>query len=456
MIKTIEIKGLFGKKNVKLDIQDDVNIFVGENGMGKTTILNILNNILTLDISALSKMPFESVIIKTVDNKQKTIQKSFINNICYFGIEHNPRFVYMSDRYSVRRSEILKKILTYSNIKAAMELSIKLEKEYKDVNILRIRHSKFFNELNLQYDSPVIELYLFLYENNFLNKLKELYEFIENLHEEIIYFPTYRRIEADLQNLNMSEDQIKTITKNRLINFGMGDVEELLSAKLGKISDSIKQGFNEMALTLLNEYANENSLKVNTVINLEKLNLIFSILSNKINDSLKNKIYGIIERNDGERNNDTLMNFLDKLSDIYQKQDDNIKSIDKFVSICNEYFHNNKKIIFNKEKLRVNIYAKCENESEELGNELKFSDFSSGEKQIVSLFSKLYLGDNENYFILFDEPELSLSLEWQKRLIPDIMQSAKCHKLIAVTHSPFIFDNKYSDKAKALSDAFGK
>lgn len=53
MIKSVEISGLFGNKNVKLSLADEVNIFVGENGLGKTTILNIINGILTLDFFAL-------------------------------------------------------------------------------------------------------------------------------------------------------------------------------------------------------------------------------------------------------------------------------------------------------------------------------------------------------------------------------------------------------------------
>lgn len=42
---------------------------------------------------------------------------------------------------------------------------------------------------------------------------------------------------------------------------------------------------------------------------------------------------------------------------------------------------------------------------------------SSGEKQIVSIFSKLYLESDEKSIIIIDEPELSLSLEWQKMLL---------------------------------------
>ena len=65
---------------------------------------------------------------------------------------------------------------------------------------------------------------------------------------------------------------------------------------------------------------------------------------------------------------------------------------------------------------------------------------SSGEKQIVSLFAKVYLRADKDFIMFFDEPELSLSLEWQKMLINDILNSKKCAFLFVTTHSPFIFD----------------
>ena len=65
---------------------------------------------------------------------------------------------------------------------------------------------------------------------------------------------------------------------------------------------------------------------------------------------------------------------------------------------------------------------------------------SSGEKQILSLFANLYLSERNDFAIFFDEPELSLSIEWQKMLLKDIIDSKKCKFLFATTHSPFIFD----------------
>jgi hypothetical protein len=81
---------------------------------------------------------------------------------------------------------------------------------------------------------------------------------------------------------------------------------------------------------------------------------------------------------------------------------------------------------------------------------LELRQLSSGEKQIVSLFTHVYLGRVSELTVLIDEPELSLSVPWQKRLLPDIRASQRCRFLAAVTHSPFIYDNELRGNALDL------
>ena len=47
-IKTIEIKGLWGRKNIKWELRPDVNILSGINGIGKSTIVN--SSVKSLDL----------------------------------------------------------------------------------------------------------------------------------------------------------------------------------------------------------------------------------------------------------------------------------------------------------------------------------------------------------------------------------------------------------------------
>jgi predicted ATPase len=55
-------------------------------------------------------------------------------------------------------------------------------------------------------------------------------------------------------------------------------------------------------------------------------------------------------------------------------------------------------------------------------------------------------------FVIIDEPELSLSVPWQRRFLPDILATGQCKGLIAVTHSPFIFDNELETYVKSIME----
>ena len=132
----------------------------------------------------------------------------------------------------------------------------------------------------------------------------------------------------------------------------------------------------------------------------------------------------------------------------YERQVQYDEKIKKFVFVCNKYLVG-KKFCYDESELKLELINDRNNEI------INMDNLSSGEKQLVSIFSKLFLENEKKCIILFDEPELSLSIEWQSNLLPDIMNSEKCTKLITVTHSPFIFENEYdllaSDMGKCLN-----
>ena len=84
-----------------------------------------------------------------------------------------------------------------------------------------------------------------------------------------------------------------------------------------------------------------------------------------------------------------------------------------FVNVCNTYLEN-KSIFYDSQSFNYVIKSKYN------GDDIKLFQLSSGEKQIVSLFSHLYLSGKRNYLVLIDEPELSLSVKWQKMFLEDV------------------------------------
>ena len=77
---------------------------------------------------------------------------------------------------------------------------------------------------------------------------------------------------------------------------------------------------------------------------------------------------------------------------------------------------------------------------------------SSGEKQMLSFLCYNAFSENEAIFI--DEPELSLHVDWQRLLLPTLLEQGTENQFFIATHSPFIYA-KYPDKEIPLGDDGG-
>ena len=77
------------------------------------------------------------------------------------------------------------------------------------------------------------------------------------------------------------------------------------------------------------------------------------------------------------------------------------------------------------------------------GEDLPFEILSTGEQNIISIFINLIFGTKYNSFIMIDEPEISLHMEWQLLLLRNIIRVAKELELqiLIATHSPYLLES---------------
>ena len=94
-------------------------------------------------------------------------------------------------------------------------------------------------------------------------------------------------------------------------------------------------------------------------------------------------------------------------------------------------------------------------------NEIRFSQIgetllpyklSSGEKQMLVILLTVLVEDHQNYVLFMDEPEVSLHIEWQKRLIELILELNPNVQIILTTHSPAVIMSGWMDKVTEVSD----
>ena len=60
--------------------------------------------------------------------------------------------------------------------------------------------------------------------------------------------------------------------------------------------------------------------------------------------------------------------------------------------------------------------------------------------------------DYEHYVLFMDEPEVSLHIEWQKRLIDLILELNPNVQIILTTHSPAVIMNGWIDRVTEVTD----
>ena len=77
---------------------------------------------------------------------------------------------------------------------------------------------------------------------------------------------------------------------------------------------------------------------------------------------------------------------------------------------------------------------------------------SSGEKQMLVILLTVLVEDHQPYVLFMDEPEVSLHIEWQKRLIELIVELNPNVQIILTTHSPAVIMSGWLDKVTEVSD----
>ncbi len=441
-LQSFKINNLFGYQNVDLKFDEEVLILIGENGLGKTSILNSIFFTLTRKWQRLSTINFESIEFK-LNNRDFSFTKEELLNF---------NDIKNLDLGSSENRVTIYNLLKSKNFKTPEEL-IEFYKKFKteisdyfsnhdEVNVSPETTRKYSEILNF---------------NSKLKNLLQIDEYIDNLSDfNLMYFPTYRRVEEELQyirndankesdywsksrkilNLELTNEKKKS-KKETLIQFGMNDVKSRIDNIIDKIHINSRSGFTKVTGEILHQlqegFPRINKREINS-LNSNNVEIILNRVKNNLSAEDRDNILELLKTNQLVDKKE-LAYFLMKLEEVYQGQRELDSAIKKFSMVCNQYLVG-KKFVFDESLVELDIYNEITKDKVEL------NQLSSGEKQIVSIFSKLYLEDlDEQHWIFFDEPELSLSIKWQRLLLPHIMESEKCKFLLAVTHSPFIFDN---------------
>jgi predicted ATPase len=439
-IERFRVTGLHGRFNVDIPIRDNCVVLVGVNGLGKTTIINLLNHFLTRQWAKLLEVKFDVVTLE-VGGRTVRLERP--------RLEHTLRQGAVKRWLSLLPPSQRRRVEKDPNLLLSLATRSLLSEEERESGLHHLGPHSYrylWDEESLQ--SVLLEM----------DSLKRAdAQLVELVPEAVLYLPTYRRIERDLEHIFPGlEEEIARYRRGRpvgeranveFVEFGMRDVELRLQEVCARLKDLARLELNKLTATYLGEVIRgeastfdrgsiatlESSSIERMVRRVEERGLLTSTDRATLRDVIQRLQTSDVV--DPQSTAPYVGHFFIRLMAVHETLVAAESSLVRFVDACNRYLEG-KRLVFNDKDYVISI---VQDRSEA---PLEMRQLSSGEKQIISLFTQVLVGEEKaGLIVLIDEPELSLSVPWQKQLLPDIRDAARCKFLAAVTHSPFIFDN---------------
>jgi len=404
-ITSINIKDFWGNKLISSDLREDINIYIGRNGTGKTTFIKIIHAILVVDLSLLANLDFSEVTIKLKKGRStKLVSVVKSESDIYFGTVKykigNKVFdlpLLPKDMESRRR---------YHNPRVMEKIS-EARKQMKElINVCWLSvHRELIDEDDYRDRYPTNK------HIGFTNPIdKRLFELISKL--------TAYRLQIQSEYAILSSEFQKNVLTSMLYSedFDTFKSASVSDINLADLKDKLLKAYQTLGIKNINSKIDEH---------INKLKGTIDMLSNKSKDKHVN-IDDIISISLYKRTRH-IVNLSNKLD---EGRNNIFEPIDRFVSTVNS-FSKNKSFDFGIRN-DGNIYFNKDNKN------IDIESLSSGEKQLLILLTETLLQKNENFIFIADEPELSLHIEWQRELLGAITKLNSNAQIIVATHSPEI------------------
>lgn len=402
IIKSILIEGIWGYKTIQCNLQRNVNIIIGKNGVGKTTVLNLISSVINVDIDALRKVSFDKILIVFYEDENP--QKSITFEVKRYAKNGQATISYDFNDIKISKQNFNEKSSTSSQI--ALRYTIH---NYINLTWLSI------NRKNLQYYHTDRDQ-----KSEIDKRLEELFDHMQDYYYRLISrsMSLNEEFKSDVINLFLYDKDIDMPTKEALEqikeeNINKDDLINMFSS-LGlsdrAIKDRIETHFDMIEKAKKEIFLAESSTQDST---------------DSLNDS-STKIISLYLRTRG---------MLDAYHSFQEKTEENYALLEKYLRLLADFMPDKRFTLSNVTdgNLQIEVSKGMKEESD-----LSYKELSSGEKQILILLTEALLQQGKDYIYLADEPEMSLHMNWQEIIISAITQLNDKAQIIVATHSPEI------------------
>lgn len=436
-IDNLIIKKLWGEFTVRFHFNPDVNILHGINGSGKTTVLNIINAILNVETDTLRDIRFaKATLLLKGEHGQRTItvEKGSIgserDSDIYYRIGREKRTQVIDGElpsfdvysyYKVDRSGRIVPSATPMKVEHREELVEKIGKfiQMRWLSVHRYELRSFRKERGKRrpklVDAKLEELISQFRDYQLVLEARESQvarEFQHNIAGTMLCEPTLDKIKtAQIKRLDIKSEAERLTRAFREVGFEDSEIKGRIEQHVNKLASSAKKFVDWL----------ENK---GEAIELDDFVAV-----------------GLINRT---------RRILDLATELEEKKRKIFWLRTKFIDHCNSFFHDKRLMLDESGKLQCQI-IRSDKKKPPKSEIMSLEGLSSGEKQLLILFIEALVQDNSECVYITDEPELSLHVEWQEKLLETIRDLNQNCQIIVATHSPDIV-GPYKDKLISMAE----
>lgn len=424
-IESLEIKGLYGHFNKMLHFKKDCTLLVGINGSGKTTILKIINWLLTPSIAELSATKFDIIRMDFFhDNVHYQIQCEQANKeLIYSLTEGNKKLEPLVASLIQDPALFNNDYKRRESIKRSYE---KLGPESKEMETWE-RIQSIPNPVFLGIDR----------DPHIFDRPSELGSgIISNERDKAINYSSKLLRNAFTQE-NANVLKLTERFKSKLMLYAFDSILDVNAVFHGKIHLPSLQQIEKVENRVL-ELCKSESLKQEETDRVNKYFDQLKIIGNQDRNTQDGKINYVLNVNQFEK----VKNILKDFEEFEFEKKRTTSKTEVFIRIMNDFLKDsNKELYFNPSTSTVEY--KIFNENQRVVEEgLDIHYLSSGEQQLLILFTDIIF-ESPNHVYIIDEPELSLHVKWLEMLYPHLEEVFPSgDQLIIATHSPILADKK--------------
>jgi predicted ATP-binding protein involved in virulence len=406
-IDKVEIIGFWGNRSLSIDFYPDVNFFIGVNGSGKTTVINMIAAVLSADFTTLDRLPFQKLKIELSEvagRKKPCIEVEKIES------EDTP---YHSILYRIKE---------------------KSAEKFKEYSL-----DEFEEEALLRRRMPIRQYHSYIKQKINRGILAKL-ESIVNVSWLSIHRTSISRYSHKEESYESSVDQKLEELSN--------DLGRYFSVLSSKISDEIEKFQRDIISSLLTEQTESAVFSLVKSFDLkEEKKALYDIFDKlKIGDDISmakiEKHFIEVEKARDKLEEDkvlslnalmTLVNsyrshrVVENWKELLKKQEKILQPKATLVDVLND--------LFQRKRIKINDKNELEATTDS-GKQLNVRELSSGEKQLIIILGEALLQRESPWIYIADEPELSLHVKWQEKLIENLRRINPAAQIICATHSP--------------------